>query len=419
MTSDAGAMTNTDVLIVGAGEAGLAVATELRNLDFQGGITVIGDEPYLPYQRPPLSKGFMEGKEDEDNLALRAPEFLDEHHIEVRAGNRVTCIDLTDIGGTATLEDASTVQFTKLAFATGARARDLPITGATLAGVHCLRTIEDAKQIRSGLTDATRLVVIGGGFIGLEVAAASRRRGLDVTILEATSRLLGRVCAPPLSDYLMTVHTGAGIDIRLDTAVTEIVGDPTGHVTNVRLADGDTIPADVVIVGVGAIPNAELADKAGLACRRGILVDEAGRTTREGVVAVGDCAEQPHPNLPGHWLTIESVNNAAEQSKLAAHALTGTATPPRGVSWFWSDQADLKIQIAGISDGYDAYVVRQEPQRLTVLYFLDRRLIAADAVNNPRDFMAVKKALAEGRSVDPERAGDLKVSLKDLLRGQP
>jgi len=217
----------------------------------------------------------------------------------------------------------------------------------------------------------------------------------------------------------MTVHTGAGIDIRLDTAVIEIVGDPTGRVTNVRLADGDTIPADVVIVGVGAIPNAELADKAGLACRRGILVDEAGRTTREGVVAVGDCAEQPHPHLPGHWLTIESVNNAAEQSKLAAHALTGTATPPRGVSWFWSDQADLKIQIAGISDGYDAYVVRQEPQRLTVLYFLDRRLIAADAVNNPRDFMAVKKALAEGRSVDPERAGDLNVSLKDLLRGQP
>lgn len=422
MTGNADATTYTDVLIVGAGEAGLAVATDLRDLAFPGTITVVGDEPYLPYQRPPLSKGFMEGKEDEDNLALRAPEFLEEHRIQVRQGRRVTSIDLDDAeggGGTATLDDASTVRFTKLAFATGSRARELSVPGSTLAGVHSLRTIEDAKQIRDSLTRTARLVVIGGGFIGLEVAAASRRRGLEVTVLEATPRLLGRVCAPPLSDYLLGVHAAAGIDVRLDTAVVEIIGDENAHVTGVRLADGASIPADLVIVGVGALPNTELADKAGLACQRGIVVDEAGRTTREGVVAVGDCAEQPHPNLAGRSMTIESVNNAVEQSKLAAHVLTDTATPPRGVSWFWSDQGDLKIQIAGISDGYDAYVVREEPQRLTVLYFLGRRLIAADVVNNPRDFMAVKKALGQGRTLDPDQAGDLGASLKDLLRSQP
>lgn len=410
-------MTRTEVLVVGAGEAGLGVANELRDLDFGGHILVVGDEPYLPYQRPPLSKGYMEGKEDEENLALRAPEFLHEHDIEVLQGRRVVSVDLADKGGTATLDDSTTVQFDKLAFATGARARELPVPGASLAGVHSLRTIEDAKKIRSALSANAQLVVVGGGFIGLEVAAASRRRGLDVTVLEATPRLLGRVCAPPLSNYLMQRHAAAGIDIRIDTTVVEIVGNRDGQVTHVRLADGSTIPADVVIIGVGVLPNLEIAEKAGLECGRGIVVDQAGRTSVEGVVAVGDCAEQPHPNLPGQRLTIESVNNALEQSKLAAHVLTGLETPRRGVAWFWSDQADLKIQIAGISDGYDAYVVREESARLTVLYFQQNRLIAADVINNPRDFMAVKRALGEGRSIDPERAHDLTFSLKELLQG--
>lgn len=408
----------TDVLIVGAGEAGLGVATELRDLAFGGHITVIGDEPYLPYQRPPLSKGFLEGKEDEDNLALRAPAFLDEHDIEVLQGRRVVSIDLADKGGTATLDDATAVRFEKLAFATGARARELPVPGASLVGVYTLRTIEDAKKVRTALVDTARLVVVGGGFIGLEVAAASRRRGLEVTVLEGTPRLLGRVCAPPLSDYLMRRHAAAGIEIRLDSSVVQLVGNVDGQVTHVQLADGNTIPADVVIVGVGALPNVELAEKAGLECGRGIVVDQAGRTSIDGVVAVGDCAEQPHPHLPGQRLTIESVNNALEQSKLAAHVLTGLETPRRGVAWFWSDQADLKIQIAGISDGYDAYVVRAESTRLTVLYFQNDRLIAADVVNNPRDFLAVKRALGEGRSIDPERADDLSFSVKELLQGQ-
>jgi 3-phenylpropionate/trans-cinnamate dioxygenase ferredoxin reductase component len=413
-----GATLHTDVLIVGAGEAGLGLAVELRLLGFGGRITVVGDEPFLPYQRPPLSKGFMDGTEDEDSLAVRAPEFLREHAIEVLQGRRVQSVDLADKGGAATLDDASVVRFDKLAFATGARARELPVPGTTLAGVHTLRTIEDAKRIRSTLAETARLVVVGGGFIGLEVAAASRRRGLAVTVLEATPRLLGRVCARPLSEFLMKEHSASGIDIRLDTTVVELLGDTNGHVTDVLLADGTTIPADMVIVGVGALPNVELAERAGLECRRGILVDAEARTSIDGVVAVGDCAEQPHPNLPGQRLTIESVNNALEQSKLAAHSLLGSEVPRRGVAWFWSDQADLKVQIAGIADGHDTYVTREDGDRLTVLYFQDRRLIAADVVNNPRDFMAVKRALGERRGVAPERAHDLRFSLKDLLQDE-
>lgn len=407
----------TDVLVVGGGEAGLGIATALRAADYVGAITIVGEEPFRPYQRPPLSKGFMAGVEDDESLELRSPDYYTEQRIDVWSGCRVVGLELNDDGsGSATLDNSSQIEFAMLALTTGSAARQLPVPGSTLDHVYSLRTIEDAVRIRDAVHEDTRLVVIGGGFIGLEIAASARSRGVEVTVVETASRLLERVCAPPLSDYCLTEHRGAGIAVRLDSAVVELLGDERGAVSGVRLADGTTLPATVVIVGVGAVPATDLAEKAGLECRRGILVDTAGRTSHPRVVAAGDCAEQPHPHLDGDSLTIESVNNAIEQSRAAAHALLGMEPPQRGTPWFWSDQGNLKIQIAGISHGSDEHVVRHEPGRLTVLYFRSGRLIAADMVNNPRDFMAVKKALAHGRSVDAGRAGDVAVALRELLK---
>lgn len=407
----------TGVLVVGGGEAGLGVATELRALGYIEAITIIGGEPYLPYQRPPLSKGFLSGDADVASLTLRAPQFLADQDIDVVTGQRVVGLQIhPDGGGVATLDDSAVLGFERLAIATGAAARDIPVPGAELANVYTLRTIADAARIRAAVRTGRRLVVIGGGFIGLEVAAAARSRGVEVTVLEAAPRLLERVCAPPLSHYCLREHRAAGIDVHLSACVAELTGDAQGAVTGVRLADGTTLPADVVLIGVGAVPMIEVAEKAGLQCRRGIVVDSAGRTSHRHVVAAGDCTEQPHPHLDGQLLAIESVHNADDQAKAAAHVLLGLEPPGRGVPWFWSDQGNLKIQMAGISHGHDAYVERLEPGRLTVLYFREHRLIAADVVNNPRDFMAVKRALAGGGTLDPERAGDLAVSVKDLLR---
>jgi 3-phenylpropionate/trans-cinnamate dioxygenase ferredoxin reductase subunit len=418
MTSASPDTQQNGVLVVGGGEAGLGVATELRALGYTNKITIVGGEPHLPYQRPPLSKGFLSGAEDEERLILRAPQFLGDQRIDVVTGRHVTGLELDDNGGgIATLDDSSRLGFDQLAIATGATAREMLVPGTALANVCTLRTIADAVRIRAAIGAARRLVVIGGGFIGLEVAAATRASGVDVTVVESSPRLLERVCAPPLSQYCLDEHRAVGISVHLDAAVVELTDDAQGAVTAVRLADGTTLPADVVLIGVGAVPATEVAEKAGLECRRGIVVDTAGRTSHPHVVAAGDCTEQPHPHLDGQLLTIESVNNAGEQAKAAAHTLLGLEPPGRGVPWFWSDQADLKIQIAGISDGHDAYVERREAGRLTVLYFRAGRLIAADVVNNPRDFMAVKRALADGGTLDPDRADDLTVPLKDLLRG--
>ncbi|MEH1017719.1 FAD-dependent oxidoreductase [Micromonospora sp. CPCC 206060] len=406
----------TGVLVVGGGEAGLALATELRDLGYTEQITIVGQEPYPPYQRPPLSKGFLHGTDDEETLALRSPNFLSERRITVWDGLRVEALELGDNGGTATLKDGSALQFTRLALTTGATARRLAVAGMDLRGVHTLRTIQDAIALRAALDSGSRVVVIGGGFIGLEVAAAARAKGASVTVVESTSRLLQRVCAPPLSAHCLQVHCDAGIEVLLEATVTALSGDGSGSVAGVELADGRTLPATVVVVGVGAVPATELAEKAGLSCRNGIVVDNAGQTTHRRVVAAGDCTVQPHPHLAGELLRIESVNNAVEQAKSAAHTLLGLKPPSRGVPWFWSDQGNIKIQMAGISHGHDEWVVRAEPGRLTVLYFRRGRLIAADVANNPRDFMAVKRALGDGLTIEPAHATDRKTPLKELLQ---
>lgn len=407
----------TGMLVVGAGEAGVRVAASLRELGHDEPILLLGDEPHPPYQRPPLSKAFLDGTADHDTLALRTPDFFREARIEVRTGRPVADLEIDDSGaGSARCAGGDTVTFDHLVLATGARARTLPIGGADLDGVCTLRSLHDAETLRARLATAHRVVVLGAGYIGLEAAAVASARGLDTTVVERENRLLSRVSAAPLSEFLLDRHRTWGVRFELDTEVREIVGD-SGRVQAVKLADGRELPADLVVVGVGAVPGTELAEKLGLEVRRGIVVDTEGRTSRRGVFAAGDCTVLPHPHLPGELLGVESVHNANDQARAVAAAVAGVAPPPPAVPWFWSDQRDLKLQIAGISSGHDRYVVRSSSsgKDVTVLYYREGALIASESVNRPKDFMAVKRALGKDRTIPPAAAADPGTPLKDLI----
>jgi 3-phenylpropionate/trans-cinnamate dioxygenase ferredoxin reductase subunit len=405
-------------VIVGAGEASLQLAVSLRQKGYTDPITIVGLEDMPPYQRPPLSKAFLAETMDEDNLALRANDFYAENRIEILTGNRVTDIELDDdgTGGTVTTVEGAHLPFARLALTTGARARKLTVPGSDLDGVCYLRSIPDARDLRARLARASRVVVIGGGFIGLEAASVARQRGLEVTVVETFDRLLQRVVAPPISDFYRTAHEKRGVQIILGSGVTALHGS-NSSVAGVELSNGVVIPADLVIVGIGVEPRTELAEKLGLDCARGIVVDKHARTSNPAIVAAGDCTIQPHPNYPDEVVRVESVQNAVDQARVAALSLLGEPYPAPAVPWFWSDQGDLKLQIAGLSNGYDHYVVRGEPEteHFSVLYYRDGRLIATDAVNSPHDFMAAKRALATGSTIDPSRAEDASVPLKQLI----
>ncbi|TKG72569.1 NAD(P)/FAD-dependent oxidoreductase [Prauserella endophytica] len=405
------------VLVAGAGEAGVRVATTLRELGYDRPIVLCGDEPHQPYQRPPLSKAFLDGKAVRADLALRTPEFFRDAGIEVRPGQRVTDVEVDDSGsGTATCEGGDTVEFDRLVLATGARPRPLPVDGGGLDGVCVLRGVDDAERLRDRLATAGRVVIVGGGYIGLEVAALASARGLATTVVEREDRLLSRVSAAPLSEFLAERHREWGVEFELAADVRELVGD--GHrVHDVRLADGRLLPADLVLVGIGAVPETTLAEKLGLDVRRGIVVDAGCRTSHPGVWAVGDCTVRAHPHLPGELIGVESVQNANDQARAAAAALAGAEPPRPPVPWFWSDQRDLKLQIAGISSGYDRHVVRgtSPGADLTVLYYRGGELIAAESVNRPADFLAVKRALGKGKTIAPEPAADPATPLKELI----
>ncbi|MBB3084666.1 NAD(P)/FAD-dependent oxidoreductase [Geodermatophilus sabuli] len=412
------------VAVVGAGQAGLQLATTLRTLGYDGRIVLVGAEPGLPYQRPPLSKGFLAGTVPHEELELRDPSLLAEQRIELHAGRRVVGAVLDRAGGLLRLDDGSELAFDRLGLATGATARRLPVPGADLPGMLTLRSVADAEQLRAGLADAADIIVVGGGFVGLEVAATARAQGRRVTVVEAADRLLARVVAAPFSAHVRTWHEARGTTVLTGAAVAGLTG--TDRVTGVTLGDGRTLPADLVVAGVGASPVTSLAEELGLDVERGIVTDVAGRTSHPRVVAVGDCTVQPHPHAPDRLLGIESVNNAVEQATAAAAVLLGHEPAPRGVPWFWSNQGDLRLQLVGISDGYDELVVRRGGSagegRLTVLYYRWGRLIAADVAGNPRDFTAIRSALAEGRTLDPILAQDTDVPLRTLLteaRGLP
>ncbi len=409
-------MTST-LLIVGAGEAGLNIAIGARDAGHDGPVILVGGEWLGPYQRPPLSKEYLKDGDAPDpaGLELRSPEFYADNDIDLRAGRHVHKVDLGDSGGTAVLNDGSEIVFDKLALATGSVPRALPALGADLPGVLSLRTIDDARIIRTELDRARRVVVVGGGFVGLEVAATAAQRGATVTVVEAADRVLARVVAAPLSEFVLEHHAAQGIRFLLQSSVTELRAADSGRVSAVILADGTELPADLVVVGIGAVPTVDLARDLGLRCEGGIVADEFGRTDHPSVVAAGDCTVQPHPHLPGRLLGLESVNNAVEQGRSAGRVAAGVDPGRRGTPWFWSTQGELKIQIAGVSDGHDDLVVRRTGGRLTVLYYREGVLIAADTVSNPRDHNAVKRALGDGHTIDRAAAADCERPLKSLV----
>jgi len=401
------------IIVVGASQAGVQVAESLRQEGFDGPLMLIGDEPHPPYQRPPLSKALLTGETTEDRLVLRGRDLLAKRNIELVAGVRVEAIDRA--GRRLHLADGRDLAWHGLALATGGRARNLPIPGADLDGVVTLRTIEDSRRIGAGIAQASAVAVVGGGFIGLEIAAAARKAGKPVVVLEALDRLLARSSAPFVSDFFRDVHVAAGADIRLGTQASAIEGKG-GRVAAVITADGRAHPADLVVVGVGIVPNAELAQACGIACERGIVVDDCSRTDDAAVTAAGDCTARRMAD--GSLLRLESVQNAIEQGKSAAAALLGKARPFTAAPWFWSDQYDVRLQMAGLSAGHDNIVVRGDraARRFSVFYFRGETLIAVDTVNRAPDHMAARKLLDAGRSPSLAQAQDESFALASLLK---
>jgi 3-phenylpropionate/trans-cinnamate dioxygenase ferredoxin reductase subunit len=405
-------------LVVGACQAGVQLATSLRQLDQEHPVTLVGAEAGQPYQRPPLSKEFLSGEVEADALAFRAEGFYRQHGIDLVCGERVTGLRLPDGGGpgTATTDTGRELAFDQLALTVGARPRRLDLPGSELDGVCYLRDLADAIDFRRRLGMARHVVVVGGGFIGLEAAAVARVHGRDVTVVEAADRLIARAVAPVVSQFYLQAHRRRGTTVELDAVAAEITGHQ-GRVTGLTLTDGRHLDADLVLIGVGVVPRTELAEQIGLDCDGGILVDATARTSHPCVVAAGDCTVQPHPLTGQGRVRLESVPNAVAQAKAAASTLLGRPAGKPAVPWFWSDQADLKLQIAGLSTGYDHVVVRGDPatERFSAVYYQGGRLLAADAVNQPADYVAVRKALSTGDTIPADRAADAAAPLKTLI----
>ena len=405
------------ILIIGAGQAGVQTAEALRAGGFEGPITLLGDEPHGPYHRPPLSKAWLAGEMEAVQLVMRAPEMLARKNIELRTDCKVTSIDRA--AKSVTLADGSTLPYSGLVLATGSTPRTLPLPGGNAHGVLALRSRDDASAIAERMAVCIErqlpLVVIGGGFIGLEVAATARKKGLTVTVLEAAPRLLGRVLAPMLSDWYAELHRSHGVQLVLGAQIAEIITDHEGQATGVRMADGTLYPAGLVVVGIGVNANDELARAAGLTCERGIVVDACGRTSDPSIVAAGDCTARRLAD--GNLLRLESVQNATEQGKSAAAALLGQERPFTATPWFWSDQYDKKLQMAGLSMGADHWAVRGDiaSGSFTVYHYKGDQLLAADSINASKDHLQARKLLDAGMSPTPQQAGDAGFDLNSLL----
>jgi 3-phenylpropionate/trans-cinnamate dioxygenase ferredoxin reductase subunit len=385
------------ILIVGAGHAGGTVAASLRQLGCDEPITIVGDEPYLPYQRPPLSKAWLKGDVGFAAVGLRPQAFYDQRNIALRLDARVAAID--PAAQSAILSSGESLSYRVLILATGARPRRMGIEGEDLPGVHALRSIADADAIKAGLQPGRRLVVIGGGYVGLEVAASARIHGMEVVVVEREARLMARVASPILSAFVQKYHERQGVVFRLEAGVTGIES-ASGSVRGVRLADGRSEPADMVLVGIGAVPNVELAQAAGLVCNNGIAVDLEARTSAPGIYAIGDCTERPLPHY-GCRMRLESVASAVEQARQAAAAICGAKPPAPEVPWFWSDQYDLKIQIAGLPIGAAAVEVRGavDEGKFAVAHLAgDGRLCAVEAINLPAEYMAGRATIGKQRA---------------------
>ena len=400
----------THVVVVGAGQAGAALVAKLRSLGHVGQITLIGAEPAPPYQRPPLSKAYLMGEMDEERLWLRAPEFYAEQNIALRLGEPVTEIDPK--AKTVSL-GAEKISYDDLVLTTGSVPRRLPaLVGGDLAGVYTVRTLTDVDGMKAEFMPGRRLVIIGGGYIGLEAAAVAAKLGLDVTVLEMAPRILQRVAAPETSDYFRALHTAHGVKIMESTGFERILGED--RVTGVLLADGREIEADFVVAGVGILPMSRLAEAADIPLENGIRTDSYGRTANHHIWAAGDCASFP---WKGGRVRLESVGNAIDMAELVAENIMGANKVYHALPWFWSDQYECKLQIAGLNTGYDRIVTRgPEGDAVSFWYYKGDDLLAVDAMNDPRAYMVGKRLIEMGRSPDPGTIADPATVLKALLK---
>jgi 3-phenylpropionate/trans-cinnamate dioxygenase ferredoxin reductase subunit len=400
------------VIIIGAGHATAQLAVSLRQQGWVDDILVVSDEPHLPYHRPPLSKTFLSQEKTIDDLIIRPSAFYEKNQIQFQHG-QVTAINRAQKN--IQLSDGTTLDYDKLALCTGARVRKISIIGCDLEGVHYLRNIADVIGTQPYVQRDKRAVIIGGGYIGLETAAMLRKQGMHVVVLEVAERILQRVTAPEVSEFYMRIHTEEGVVIHTGKSVTAILG--TTHAEQVVCSDGTEFPADLVIVGVGVLPNVELALDAGLEVNNGIVVDNYCRTHDADIVAAGDCTN--HFNqIYNRRVRLESVPNATEQGKTAAATICGLRHEQNNLPWFWSDQYDLKLQIAGLSEGYDQVVIRGDSQMsrsCAIFYFKHERLIAADCINRPQEFMLSKRLITEQKTVHPNRLMDESIAVKELL----
>ena len=384
----------------------------MRQEGWDGDILLIGDEPGLPYHRPPLSKAYLSGQAELADLLIRSADFYEKQHIERRCA-RVDAIDRQ--ARRLRLDDGSEIGYDKLALCTGARSRTLALPGAELDGVCYLRTATDVEAIKSRLEGVRHVAVIGGGYIGLEAAASLRALGVAVTVLESAERVLQRVTAQQVSDFYSRVHREEGVDLRTSVVITGLVGED--RVKAVLCANGELIAADLVIVGIGVQPNTELAAAAGLAVDNGILIDSGALTSDPDIVAVGDCANHFCP-IYGRRVRLESVPNVSEQAKVAAATLCGKAREIKALPWFWSDQFDLKLQIAGLSHGHDDVVTRGDHRAgrgFSCFYFKQGRLIAADCINRPQEFLFSKKVITGNLDIRKDQLADESITLATLI----
>lgn len=406
-------MSPKQIVIIGAGQAATQAAVSLRSGGFKGSLTMLGDEAQLPYQRPPLSKAYLSGAMSLERVILRPQQSWADDDIDVRVSTSVMAIDRA--AKRVTTREGLTFGYDALILATGSHVRKLPCPGAELIGVHYLRTLKDADGLRASMQAGARLAVIGGGYIGLEVAAIARKAGLDVTILEAADRVLARVAPPMISAFFEALHRDAGVSIITDAKVTEIVGNSV--VTGVSLADGRLIDADIVLVGIGISPNSQLARDCGLKASDGIETDKDACTSDPAIFAIGDCASRPLVHYGDRRGRLESVHNALEQGKLAAAAILGRPRPIEETPWFWSDQYDIKLQIAGLGTGATQSVLRGDPatKRFAVFHLdADNRLLAVDAINAPPEFIVAKQVIARQGRLARETLADMSIPMKEI-----
>jgi 3-phenylpropionate/trans-cinnamate dioxygenase ferredoxin reductase subunit len=402
------------IVIVGGGQAAVQALDTLRRKGFTGKLTLIGDEPWLPYQRPPLSKKYLAGALERDRLLIRPAHYFAAHAIEAHLGRRVT--DIAPRERHVRLDDGRVLPYDALLLATGSRPRRMLVPGADLAGVHYLRAIADADRIRTACAAGGRVVIIGGGYIGLEVAATARELGMEVTVLEMAPRVMSRVTCPEVSAFYQAEHQRRGVRLRCNETVRALHGDGTGRVRAVLTEQGGEYPAELVIVGVGVVPADELAKAAGIDCENGVVTDVHCRSSDPAIYAAGDCASHLNRQY-GRHLRLESVDNAFEQGTTVALNLLGTATPHDKVPWFWSDQYDLKLIIVGVALAYDTVVMRGDPvtRSFSACYLRGGELIAIDTVNSPKDQMAARKLIAVHARPNPDKLADSGVALKDAV----